>query len=159
MTVVAYQGVGSLEDPIGRARAYGKGLFVLAATTNPQAASVQTAIIGRGPHDGSTVAAGIVGDVGVLNRGAELGSFGVVLGATVSLADYKIEPAWLRGMPVLAPGFGEQGGRLEDVRELFGDATASVVANVGRSVLADGQRGLEDRIDTASAVLSEAIGQ
>ena len=29
MTVVAYQGVGSLEDPIGRARAYGKGLFVL----------------------------------------------------------------------------------------------------------------------------------
>lgn len=158
MTVVAYQGVGSLEDPIARARAYGKGLFVLAATSNPQAAATQTAIIGRGPHDGSTVAAGIVGDVGVLNRGAEFGSFGVVIGATVSLADYRIEADWLRGMPVLAPGFGEQGGRLEDATRLFGEATGSIVANVGRSLLGDGPDGLHDRLDVAARTLAEAIG-
>jgi orotidine-5'-phosphate decarboxylase len=162
MTVVAYQGVGSLDDPIARARAYGKGLFVLAATSNPQAAALQTAIIGRGPHDGSTVAAGIVGDVGVLNRGdgggQELGSFGVVIGATVSLADYRIEPAWLRGMPVLVPGFGEQGGRLDDVVTLFGEATGSVVANVSRAVLADGPGELPGRLEEASSTLAEAIG-
>lgn len=159
MTVSAYQGVGSLEDPIGRARAFGKGLFVLAATSNPQAASIQSAIIGRGPHDGSTLAAGIVGDVGILNRGEPLGSFGVVIGATVSLSDYQIEPAWLRGMPVLVPGFGEQGGRLRDAHALFGDAAGSVVANVGRALLADGPDALGQRIDEASQVLSEAIGR
>jgi orotidine-5'-phosphate decarboxylase len=162
ITVVAYQGVGSLDDPIARARAFGKGLFVLAATSNPQAAALQTAIIGRGPHDGSTVAAGIVGDVGVLNRtdggDQELGSFGVVIGATVSLADYRIEPAWLRGMPVLAPGFGEQGGRLDDVGTLFGEATGSVVANIGRAVLGDGPGELPGRLDEAAVTLAEAIG-
>lgn len=162
ITVVAYQGVGSLEGPIAQARAFGKGLFVLAATSNPQAAATQTAIIGRGPHDGSTVAAGIVGDVGVLNHDGtaahRLGSFGVVIGATVSLADYRIEPAWLRGMPVLVPGFGEQGGRLHDVVTLFGDATGSVVANVGRSVLADGAAGLPGGLEQSAEVLAEAIG-
>ena len=37
MTVVAYQGVGSLAGPIARAQAAGKGLFVLAATSNREA--------------------------------------------------------------------------------------------------------------------------
>ncbi len=135
---------------------------MLAATSNPQATALQTAIIGRGPHDGSTVAAGIVGDVGMLNRqdGAPqaLGSFGVVIGATVALADYRIEPAWLRGMPVLAPGFGEQGGRLEDVAQLFGEATGSVVANVARSAVGDGAAQLPSRLDAASTTLAGAIG-
>lgn len=157
MTAVAYQGVGSLEDPIGRARAFGKGVFVLGATSNPQAAPVQTAIIGRGPHDGSTVAAGIVGDVGVLNRGEELGSFGVVIGATVSLDDYRIEPAWLRGTPVLAPGFGEQGGRLADAGALFGVAADSVLANVSRALMIDGPEGLAGRIDAAAAELEAGL--
>jgi orotidine-5'-phosphate decarboxylase len=157
MTVVAYQGVGSLEDPIARARAHGKGLFVLAATSNPEAAATQTAIVGRGAHDGSTVAAGIVGEVGVLNRGDGLGSFGVVIGATVALADYRLEPAWLRGMPVLAPGFGEQGGQLQQVRTLFGDAAESVVANVGRAVLSEGPDRLPALLDDASGTLAEAM--
>lgn len=158
MTVVAYQGVGSLADPIGRARAFGKGLFVLAATSNPEAAAVQTAVIGRGPRDGSAVAAGIVGEVGVLNRGDELGSFGVVIGATVALADYRIEPAWLRGMPVLAPGFGEQGGALADARRLYGEGTDSIVANVGRSVLSGGRDGARARLEQAAGELAEAVG-
>lgn len=157
MTVVAYQGVGSLEDPIALARHAGKGLFVLAATSNPQAAATQTAIIGRGAHDGSTVAAGIVGEVGVLNRGEGLGSFGVVIGATVALPDYRIDPAWLAGMPVLSPGFGEQGGRLEDIRALFGESAGSVIASMSRAALIAGPDGLPNRLEQASGILAEAI--
>jgi orotidine-5'-phosphate decarboxylase len=47
MTISAYQGVGSIAEPIALAQAHGKGLFVLAATSNPEAVMAQTATIGR----------------------------------------------------------------------------------------------------------------
>lgn len=45
MTVSAYQGVGSLSGAVTLATDHGKGLFVLAATSNPEAAALQK--IGR----------------------------------------------------------------------------------------------------------------
>jgi orotidine-5'-phosphate decarboxylase len=45
MTVSAYMGVGSLDATIERAQSAGKGLFVLAATSNPEAALVQRAVV------------------------------------------------------------------------------------------------------------------
>ena len=45
MTLVAYQGVDSLAGPLARARENGKGVFVLAATSNPEARATQTAVV------------------------------------------------------------------------------------------------------------------
>src|SRR5580698_5701481 len=42
MTISAYQGVGSLAAPMILATEHGKGLFVLAATSNPEAFATQT---------------------------------------------------------------------------------------------------------------------
>ena len=43
MTAVAYQGLGSLDPVLERARAAGKGVFVLAATSNPESRETQSA--------------------------------------------------------------------------------------------------------------------
>ena len=55
MTAVAFQGLGSLDGVLDRAEAAGKGVFVLAATSNPEAFTTQTAT----RSDGLSVAAGV----------------------------------------------------------------------------------------------------
>jgi orotidine-5'-phosphate decarboxylase len=156
MTVVAYQGVGSLAGPIARAQAAGKGLFVLAATSNREAAATQTAVVTRGADDGSSVAAAVVREVRDLRGDADLSSFGVVVGATVQLGEYGLDDDDLAGIPVLAPGFGEQGAVLSEIRRLFGSATPNVVAASGRSLLLTGPDGLREALVRASGELGEA---
>ncbi len=147
MTTVAYQGLGSLAGVLARAAASGKGVFVLAATSNPEAAATQRAI----RDDGRTVASGVVADVREHNGvHGGLGPVGVVLGATVRIADVGIEPAQLSGIPILAPGFGAQGARLSDVRELFGQASDHTIVNVARSVLGAGPDGLAEAVRRAN---------
>jgi orotidine-5'-phosphate decarboxylase len=154
MTAVAYQGVGSLAGPIELARAAGKGVFVLAATSNPEAVATQTAV---GSGSGETVAAGIVSGVDQLNAAASaLGSIGVVLGATVDLADYGIETARLAKTPILAPGFGEQGALFGDIPRLYGAASANLVVTVSRGVLRAGPQGIAAEIARTAAELAEA---
>lgn len=146
MTAVAYQGVGSLAGPIRQARANGKGVFVLAATSNPEAFVTQTAVLGGGVNHRETVAAGIVAEVDAINDGSSLGSVGVVIGATVAFSDFRIDPALLASTPILAPGFGEQGAVLTDLPDLYGHAAANVIANLGRSVLKAGPAGLAEAL-------------
>ncbi|MBX3099839.1 MAG: orotidine-5'-phosphate decarboxylase [Salinibacterium sp.] len=139
MTVSAFQGVGSLSDVVTLAEGNDKGLFILAATSNPESAETQTAVRDRGHFAGSTVAAGIVSEVDTLNSATDhLGSIGVVIGATVDAADYGITADQLLSTPILAPGFGEQGATLSHLPELYGEAAHNVIANVGRGVLRAG---------------------
>ncbi len=157
MTMVAYQGLGSLGDPLSRAAQYGKGLFVLAATSNPEAAATQTAQIVRGEFARRSVAAGIVDGVRELNAGAAtLGNVGVVLGATVHLDDYGIDRDALSRTPILAPGFGEQGARLGDIARLYGSVASQVVANVGRAALRVGSARLPSELQRLVAQLRKA---
>jgi orotidine-5'-phosphate decarboxylase len=142
LTVVAYQGLGSLDAVLALAERGGKGLFVLTATSNPEATATQQAV----RADGRTVAAGIVADI----RARTSSSLGVVVGATIDVADYGIALSDLVGMPVLAPGFGAQGARLGEVARLFGPAAPTVLANVSRSVLGGGPDGLGASIDQAN---------
>ncbi len=158
MTVSAYQGVGSLADVIALGEAGGKGLFVLAATSNPESVEVQTAVRDRGDAAGSTVAAGIVLEVTHLNAAADsLGSIGVVLGATVRASDYGIELDGLGKTPILAPGFGEQGALVSDISRIYGPATGSVIVSLGRSVLSAGPVGLREALDRTAADVAEAF--
>lgn len=149
MTAVAYQGVGSLDPAVSRALDSGKGVFVLAATSNPEAREMQTARIIDGPRAGRSVAAGIVGEVRSRNTGEGLGSIGVVVGATIRLEDYGLAADELVGMPVLAPGFGVQGARIADLPALYGAAAASTLVSVSRSVLSAGPDGIAAALDSA----------
>jgi orotidine-5'-phosphate decarboxylase len=131
MTAVAYQGVGSLRDAFVRADAAGKGVFVLAATSNPESAALQSAV----RADGRTVARATVDEV------REAGH-GIVVGATAPLAELGLDAAALAGMPILAPGFGAQGAQLADGPALFGAARELVLAAASRSILTAGPDGV-----------------
>ena len=157
MTAVAYQGVGSLDSALARADFAGKGVFVLAATSNPEAREIQTAHTVDGPRAGRSVAAGIVGEVRSRNTGAGLGSIGVVVGATIRLEDYGLTTDELVGMPVLAPGFGHQGAKLADLRALYGPAADTTLVTVSRSVLAAGPDGLAAALDSSAREVAACL--
>ncbi|MFJ4219231.1 orotidine-5'-phosphate decarboxylase [Curtobacterium luteum] len=163
MTVSPYLGYGSLRGTVDLARANGAGVFVLAATSNPEARVLQTAVLVEGPRAGRTVAAGIVEDVADDNRSAgdaPLGDVGLVLGATLDLGDFGISGDDIGTAPVLAPGFGAQGARIEDLRSLYGSRAEQVLVNESRGLLVDGPDGVAalvaDRADRIAAALGTA---
>jgi orotidine-5'-phosphate decarboxylase len=157
MTAVAYQGVSELSGPVELARTAGKGIFVLAATSNLAARSIQTARIVEGEHGGSTVAASVVHDVRALNSESGLGSFGVVIGATVNVADYGLFAEDLIDVPVLAPGFGAQGAQVEQARALYGAAIANTIVAVSRSVLQEGSSQIPSELRSLRSQLREQV--
>jgi orotidine-5'-phosphate decarboxylase len=160
MTVSAYQGVGSLRSVIARASANDKGVFILAATSNPEASETQTALRDRGELAGWTVAASIVSEVDLLNPDTDrLGSVGVVIGATVDAVDYGITADRLLSTPILAPGFGEQGATLTDAPELYGEVAPNIIASVSRGALRAGVGGLRDALRAQRDELAEALAR
>ncbi|WP_436836414.1 hypothetical protein [Pimelobacter simplex] len=61
-----------------------------------------------------------------------LGSFGAVVGATLE-DDRGLDLAF--NGPILAPGYGEQGGTTADLRRIFGAGVRNVLATSSRGVL------------------------
>ncbi len=158
LTISAFQGVGSIAAPIELAVSTGKGLFVLAATSNPESVAPQTAVLDRGEYSGSTVAASIVREVGEYNVAKALGPIGVVLGATLDLDDYGIGAELLEHTPILAPGFGAQGARIEDLETLYGAASRNVLVSVSRDILSAGPRDIDARLSKYAADVRESMG-
>jgi orotidine-5'-phosphate decarboxylase len=127
ITASPYLGFGSLDPMVDTARANGAGVFVLALTSNKEGPEVQHARA----DDGGTVAGGVLARLRQLNDGAEpLGSFGAVIGATIGDVG---EDFGFNG-PILAPGFGAQGGTATDLRRIFGGNRA-VLPSSSREVL------------------------
>lgn len=144
LTVNPYLGVGALAGTAELALAHGKGLFVLAATSNPEAAGLQGSA-----RDGATVSAQVIEAVSDINRGAagdgEWGSLGFVIGATVDWRAAGIAP-FAPVAPILAPGFGHQGAVPSQLGERFGALSPAVIANEGRSILSAGRERIADVI-------------
>lgn len=132
VTLSPYLGLGSLEPAVRTAAEHGGGIFVLAATSNPEAHSIQRASDG----EGRSIAQQIVDGVAKLNadQGEEAGSIGVVVGATVS------EPPALGhlGGPVLLPGVGAQGAGAADVARICAGVEHLAFPNISRGILRAG---------------------
>jgi orotidine-5'-phosphate decarboxylase len=162
LTVNPFQGVGSLEGAMEYAADNGKGLFVLAATSNPEAVEIQTAQVKR-PDSTATVSRAIIDDVSAFNAGRQgagtVGSIGVVLGATVDFGAQGVEVTTPKSpaLPVLAPGFGHQGAQATRVRELFGALTPFTIVAESRSLLQAGPAELAVAIDERAAELRAAL--
>jgi orotidine-5'-phosphate decarboxylase len=135
VTASPYLGFGSLRPLLETAAAHDRGVFVLAATSNPEGATVQHA-----RFDDRTVAQQIVDQAAVINRTGqtinpgEPGSVGVVVGATV----FQPPDVGALGGPVLVPGVGAQGGRPEALGALFGAVPGQLLPAVSREVLRAG---------------------
>jgi orotidine-5'-phosphate decarboxylase len=139
ITASPYLGFGSLTPMIDTARRHEAGIFVLALTSNPEGPEVQAARSGD-----ATVADVVLGRLRELNRDADpLGSFGAVVGATIQGGGHRLD---ING-PILAPGFGAQGGTVDDLRRVFGASVRHVLPSTSRELLASGPGGLADAAD------------
>ncbi|WP_062078861.1 orotidine-5'-phosphate decarboxylase [Demequina globuliformis] len=159
LTVSPYLGFGSLTPAVDLAREHGKGLFVLALTSNPEGHEVQHARSATG----EAVAASVVRQAAQLNVGAEpMGSVGLVVGATVGTAvlDLGIGLDGLNG-PILAPGVGAQGAGAAELSQVFGNSRGLVLVNQSRGVLRAGPHASQLRaavIDASHAAQTALAG-
>jgi orotidine-5'-phosphate decarboxylase len=151
MTASPFLGVGALEGTFALAERHGKGVFVLAATSNPEALSLQRA---RG-EDGATVSADIVREVSERNARTapegEWASLGFVIGGTVDWVDAGLQP-FSPVAPILGPGFGHQGAGPQHLHERFGGLAHAVIASESRSILSGDPDGLAERISARAAL-------
>jgi orotidine-5'-phosphate decarboxylase len=131
VTASPFLGFGSLTPMIDTARKHGTGVFVLALTSNKEGPEVQHAATDAG----RTVAGTILDRLRSLNEGADpLGSFGAVVGATIGDSGEWFD---IDG-PILAPGYGAQGGTVADLRRIFGRSAHRVLASSSRELLSPG---------------------
>ncbi len=164
MTIAAFQGVGSIAAPMELAEAAGKGLFVLAATSNPEAELIQRAVVPVENASGRTVSRAIIDDVKEFNEAQSVhpfGSIGVVLGATLDLARYGIDtrsPAGVNPPPVLAPGFGHQGAKLSEARSIFGSYAPATIVSESRAILSAGPDSLAEVVGTRAEQVRAEMG-
>lgn len=114
------------------ARERGRGVFMLARTSNPGAADIQD----RKLLEGETVSdslAEMVGTLGVAGASG-IADVGAVVGATV-----PGHLARLRGLmphaPILLPGVGAQGGKVEDLAPAWKPGRAGGLVTVSRSIV------------------------
>ena len=152
VTLSPYLGFGSLAGAIELAGQQGRGVYVLALTSNPEAPPLQHARTAAGP----TVAQSIVDAAAAANAAAlslddapapdadadaeerhtaRLGHVGLVVGATIGRTG--VDFSRLNGS-ILAPGLGAQGATAEDLVAVFGPALPLVLPTSSRGVMAAG---------------------
>ena len=158
ITVSPYLGFGSLRPAFELAAHTGKGVFVLALTSNPEGASIQHAT----DANGISVARAIAEGAAELNAGATpMGSVGLVVGATVgdAVRDLGIDLAAVNG-PLLCPGVGAQGAGPAEVAQVFGAARSRVLVSQSRGILASGPfvEKLRGAIQAAAGAAQYALG-
>lgn len=146
LTLSPYLGTESMRELMGYAQDINAGVFLLAATSNPEAGQLQTASIGE-----QTVSELVVEGAKALGSG----DAGVVIGATQDLKKFGLD--WITTtdieIPILAPGFGFQGAKLSDLKTTFGVSSHRVVANVSRAITKGGPGKIASSIDKAKLEL------
>ncbi|MDR3069563.1 MAG: orotidine-5'-phosphate decarboxylase [Propionibacteriaceae bacterium] len=130
ITLSPFLGYESLAPAFEKAYANGRGIYVLARTSNPEGEAIQLA------HKGLySVAQGIVDGAAKTNSQYRQDVVGLVIGATIP--DLQLDLSFFGGS-ILAPGIGAQGGKISNLPDTFGAAFGQVLPMVGRSVLAAG---------------------
>lgn len=140
LTVNPYLGSDGIRPFLARTRA-GKGLFLLAKTSNPSSSELQdlrVSAAGAGEGSGRRVYE-VVGEwaeawcrEGLGRLG--YGSAGLVVGATHP-RELKALRAACPHVPFLVPGVGAQGATAEDVAAAFDRRGLGAVVNASRSIL------------------------
>ncbi|WP_411721310.1 orotidine-5'-phosphate decarboxylase [Mycetocola sp.] len=157
VTLNPFQGVGALHGSFDLAQRNGKGVFVLAATSNPEGIAGQKAKLASG----RTLARSILDDVTTWNAAHASGPFGdvgVVLGATLDLGGFDLGDFPSPTPPVLAPGFGHQGASVSDLKTIYGTLADGVIVSESRGLLAAGPARLRQAIAARTEEVRLASG-
>jgi orotidine-5'-phosphate decarboxylase len=134
VTAHAYLGLGALAPLVRLAGVTGRGVLVVARSSNPEGRSLQLATTA----DGRAVEDLLLGEIAALNASEEVptGTVGAVIGATLSPSNYPLSQL---GGVILAPGLGAQGAGPADVATRFaGCAPGSVLPSSSRGLLRHG---------------------
>ena len=148
VTLSPYLGFGSLDGALAVAQAHGRGIYVLALTSNPEGPQVQHAT----GSDGRTVGQTVVDEAARRNAGERPGDVGIVVGATIGATGTRFDG--LNGS-ILAPGLGAQGGTAEGLSEIFGAALPLVLPTTSREVMGAGPD--PDRLRAAAATVVASV--
>lgn len=126
-----------------------RGFFTLCATSNPEGALIQKALVGE-----RTLARYVLDEAERLTVHSEY-QIGVVIGATLDLEDYGLADLKVRPseVPILAPGYGAQGAKLSDVSRQFGASKDMVIPSMSRELLGSDWRTFRERISAAKLAL------
>jgi orotidine-5'-phosphate decarboxylase len=131
VTVNAYLGYDGIKPFLDDCRDYGKGIFVLVKTSNKSSADFQNLLVEGTPL--YLRVAQKCAEWGESLRGqGGFSSVGVVVGATYPSEGLEIRKV-LPGAFFLVPGYGVQGGKAEDIRQL---------TVKGKGVLVNSSRGI-----------------
>ena len=148
ITLSPYLGFGSLDGAVTVAQAHGRGVYVLALTSNPEGPQVQHATTTAGASVGQTV----VDEAARRNAGPRPGDVGVVVGATIGRTGTRFDA--LNGS-ILAPGLGAQGGTAAGLAEIFGAALPLVLPTTSREVMGAGPD--PERLRAAAAAVVTSV--
>jgi orotidine-5'-phosphate decarboxylase len=133
ITVNPYVGGDGVLPFVAAAKSHGKGLFILAKTSNPTSADVQNL-----PVEGHPLYERIAGLIQQWGHGTE-GKRGYHAVGAVVVATYPAEAARLRQlMPktyFLFPGYGAQGAEAADVQACFEADGYGAIVNSSRAIL------------------------
>ena len=132
ITASPYLGFGSLEPMVDTARKHDAGLFVLALTSNKEGPEVQHAVT----EDGQTVAGRMLDHLRAAQRTGPSRWAPSVRSSAPRSARARSTSTF--NGPILAPGFGAQGGTVADLRRIFGTAVAAVTPSSSRELLRRG---------------------
>ncbi len=141
ITLSPYLGYGSLAPALDLAKANGKGIYVLALTSNPEGFQVQHAQCASG----KSVAADIISQAEHTNKTVSdqghIADVGLVVGATTGNAakDLGIDFSAFSGS-ILSPGIGAQGATPADIQKIFGKSAFRVLASTSRGISSAGPK-------------------
>ena len=156
VTAHAYLGLAALLPLVRLAATTGRGVLVVARSSNPEGRSLQQAITSGGP----AVEDMILGEIAALNGSPDVptGTVGAVVGATL---EPSVFPLSQLGGVILAPGLGAQGAGPDEVARRFaGCRPGTVLPSSSRALLSAGPDPAALRRRAASAVreLAAAMG-
>ncbi len=134
VTAHPYLGLGALAPLFRRAAATGRGVLVVARSSNPEGRELQRAVT----SSGAGVEDMLLGEIAALNESPDIppGTVGAVIGATLEPSAFSLSQL---GGVILAPGLGAQGAGPADVAERFaGCRPGSVLPSSSRGILTSG---------------------
>jgi orotidine-5'-phosphate decarboxylase len=134
VTAHPYLGIGALQPLVRSAAANGRGVLVVARSSNPEGRDLQQAVT-RG---GTAVEDMLLAEIAELNGSPDVpaGTVGAVVGATLEPSAFALSQL---GGVILAPGLGAQGAAPPDVARRFADCPpGTVLPSSSRGLLTHG---------------------
>lgn len=148
VTVNALMGADTIRPFLEVARSVGAGVFALVRTSNPGAADIQDLELASGGTVSDALAR-LVANEGITSSSG-LADLGAVVGATAPGHLARLRDA-MPNTPILLPGVGAQGGRIEELLPAWQPGPAGGLVTVSRGIVGAGAASGTEPAEAAAA--------